>query len=72
MTATHEASDVWTVDELAAYMRLDRKTVYSEIRRGKIPGCQRIGAAIRVHRPTVVRWLAEGQGCVSRSPRRLK
>jgi excisionase family DNA binding protein len=55
-----------TVDELAALLRCNRKTVYEAIQRGEIPGVRRIGNALRAHRPTVIAWLAEGQGRASR------
>jgi excisionase family DNA binding protein len=55
-----------TVDELAALMRLNRKTVYDAIDKGEIPGAQRIGRSIRITRDTVVAWL-KSQGRVSRS-----
>ncbi len=57
---------VLTVDELAALLRTNRKTIYESVRLGKIPGVRRMGRSIRIHRDTVLRWLAEGQGRVSR------
>ena len=60
---------VLTVDELAALLRVDRKTAYEAIQRGEIPGIRRIGKAIRVARDAVLRWLAEGQDRVPRSRR---
>jgi excisionase family DNA binding protein len=61
--------EVLTVDELAALLRVDRKTVYAQIARGEIPGVRRLGKTIRISRDAVLRWLAEGQGRVSRSRR---
>jgi excisionase family DNA binding protein len=60
---------VLTVDELAAFLRLDRKSVYAAVRNGEIPGGRRVGRAIRFSRDTVLRWLADGQGHVPRSRR---
>ncbi len=72
----HELEDpspvVLTVDELAALLRVERKTVYSAILRGEIPGVQRVGRTIRIGRAAVVSWLNSGQGCVSRSKRRSR
>ncbi len=62
-------AETWTVDDLAAHLRLHPKTVYAEIRRQNIPGVRRIGRAVRIHRATVIAWLAEGQGRVPRSRR---
>lgn len=58
---------IMTVEELAELLRVDKKTVYESIQRNEIDGVRRIGKAIRIHRPTVLRWLSEGQGRVPRS-----
>jgi excisionase family DNA binding protein len=62
-----EPSPVLTVEELAALLRIERKTAYAAIRRGEIPGARRIGGIIRVSRERVLAWLAQGQGRVSHS-----
>ena len=50
------------VDELAALLRVDRKTVYAAIQDGTIPGVKRIGRTIRIYRPVVLEWaLKEGR-----------
>lgn len=52
---------IWTVDELAVVIKLSRSTTYERVRAGQIPGCRRVGdGAIRVHRDTVLAWLADG------------
>jgi excisionase family DNA binding protein len=48
---------VLTVDELAALLRVERKTAYAAIARGDIPGARRIGRSIRIHRDSVLAWL---------------
>jgi excisionase family DNA binding protein len=63
------SSAVLTVDEVADLLRVNRKSVYNAIARGEIPGVRRFGTAIRLSRESVLRWLAEGQGRVSRSRR---
>jgi excisionase family DNA binding protein len=60
---------VLTVDELAALLRVERKTVYAAIGRGEIPGVRRVGALLRVSRDRMLDWLAQGQDRVSRSRR---
>jgi len=67
--AAEAANSVLTVDELAALLRVERKTVYAAIRRGEIPGVRRIGSVLRASRGAVLDWLAQGQGRVSRSRR---
>lgn len=69
-SACLEPSPVLTVDELAALLRLDRKTVYAMVNRGEIPGVRRFGRTVRIHRDTVLRWLADGQGQAPRPRRR--
>jgi excisionase family DNA binding protein len=48
---------IMTVDELAAFLRLNRKTVYDSVSRGEIPGVRRIGHTFRISRDVVLRWL---------------
>lgn len=55
-------SEVLTVEEVAALLRLNRKTVYSMVQRNEIPGARECGRAIRFHRSTVLSWLASGSG----------
>jgi excisionase family DNA binding protein len=57
---------ILTVDELAAYLRINRKTLYAAIRAGEVPGARRIGGTIRLDRDTVLSWLA-GEGCAPSS-----
>ena len=59
---------ILTVDELAALLRINRKTCYEAISRREIPGAQKIGRTIRVSRDAVLAWLA-GQSRVSGSGR---
>lgn len=39
-----------TVTEAAALLRVDRKTLYEAIERGKLPGVFRVGRCIRIRR----------------------
>jgi len=48
---------ILTVDELAALLRVERKTVYAAITRGDIPGVRRVGRSIRISRDAVLDWL---------------
>jgi excisionase family DNA binding protein len=61
--------EIFTVDELTALLRLNRKTTYEAIAAGKIPGAVRIGRTIRISRAAVLDWFRNGQGRVSRSRR---
>jgi excisionase family DNA binding protein len=48
---------VFTIDDLVAYLKLPKSTVYKLAQEGKIPG-QKVGRHWRFHRPTIEEWLA--------------
>lgn len=48
-------TDVMTVEELGAYLRVDPQTVYRQFREGLIPGVK-IGRAIRFKREIIDAW----------------
>lgn len=60
---------VVTVEELAALLRVNRKTVYDALSRGEIPGARRVGTTYRILRAAVIDWLSSGQGRASHSKR---
>ena len=49
-------TDILTADEVAEFLRLDRKTVYDYAGRGEIP-CQRLGKRILFSRDALALWL---------------
>lgn len=51
-----QAGEVMTVDQVAAYLQLNRLTVYRYVREGKIPAA-RIGKVYRILRADVDRFL---------------
>ena len=67
--STPQETEVMTVDEAAALIRVNRKTVYEAINRGDLPH-QRVGRKIRLSRTALVAWISQGQGRVSRSRRK--
>lgn len=56
MTAPTEP-DALTVDEAAALLRVNRKTLYAAIAANQVPGVVRIGQVIRVGRSALLEWL---------------
>lgn len=48
---------ILTVEELASFLRLNRKTVYEAVSRGEIPGVRRIGGTFRISRDSVLVWM---------------
>lgn len=62
-TQAKQAAEVMTADEVAAMLRLDRKTVYDYAGRGVIPS-RRIGKRMLFSREALALWLAS---CSKRS-----
>ena len=53
--------EVLTVAEVAALLRVHRKTVYAAIQNDEIPGVIRIGARIRFSRNALLGWIRQGR-----------
>jgi excisionase family DNA binding protein len=68
--STDPLAPVLTVDEVAALLRIERKTAYAAIQRGEIPGVRRIGSILRISREAVLDWLARGDDPGSHGRRR--
>jgi excisionase family DNA binding protein len=47
---------VLTIDELAAYLKVAKSTLYKLAQEGKVPG-QKVGRHWRFRRETIDRWL---------------
>ena len=60
--------DVMTVDQVAAYLQLNRLTVYRYVREGRIPAA-RIGKVYRILRADVDRFLENQKSAPTRSGR---
>ncbi|NTX39875.1 helix-turn-helix domain-containing protein [Myxococcus sp. CA033] len=52
--AAENPPEFLTVDEAAALLRVNRKTLYESIRLGQVPGVVRIGKALRIRRAALV------------------
>jgi excisionase family DNA binding protein len=50
---------VFTVDELAIYLKLPKRTLYKLAQEGTIPG-HKVGRHWRFHRETIDAWLTRG------------
>jgi len=53
--------DVLTIEELSAYLKIPKSTLYKLVREGKVP-CQKIGRHWRFRKETIDRWLEETHG----------
>lgn len=54
-----EPPEVMTVREVAALLRLNRKTIYDAAARGELPS-RRVGRRVLISRAALVAWLASG------------
>jgi len=53
----HEsAGEVLTIDELSAYLKIPKSSLYKLVRDGAIP-CQKIGRHWRFHKAAIDAWL---------------
>lgn len=57
--ATAPTPDVMTVEELAEYLKVSRRSVYNMAKAGEIPAVKVVGQW-RFYRPVIDRWLEEG------------
>lgn len=57
-----ENDEMLTPLELAARLKMSRKTVYDRIRAKEIPGVRKVGRHIRIHWSTVAKWISTGHG----------
>ena len=50
--------DVLTIEELSAYLKIPKSTLYKLVREGKVP-CQKIGRHWRFRKEAIDRWLED-------------
>ncbi|WP_338867959.1 helix-turn-helix domain-containing protein [Myxococcus stipitatus] len=55
-------ADFLTVEEAAALLRVNRKTLYEAIRLGQVPGVMRLGRVLRIRRVALVQWQSGNSG----------
>jgi len=53
-------AEFFTADELADILKISKRHLYRLVDRGAAPKPVRLGAAVRWHRETVLRWIADG------------
>lgn len=56
--------DIWTIKELAAYLKLKEKTAYALVAKGEIPGFK-VGGSWRFSRQTIEQWTKDQTGSVT-------
>jgi len=67
---TYGLPPVLTVEDAAAFLRMNSKTVYAAVAAGEMPG-RKVRKRTVILRDALLDWLRTGQGRVSRS-RRLR
>ncbi|MCX7421989.1 MAG: helix-turn-helix domain-containing protein [Planctomycetia bacterium] len=55
-----EQPDVLTIDELAAYLKVAKSTLYKLAQTGRVPG-QKVGKHWRFRKVSIDRWLEQNQ-----------
>lgn len=65
-TGADRLGEVMTVDQVAAYLQLNRLTVYRYVRQGTIPAA-RIGKVYRLLKADVDRFLEDQKGAATRA-----
>ena len=56
---TETTAELWTVKDLAAALKLGRRTIWRMVSTGSIPQPIRLGRSVRWRRATIEAWLAE-------------
>lgn len=55
-----QSSEVLTIEELAAYLKIAKSTLYKLAQDGTLPG-QKVGKHWRFRKATIDRWLSENE-----------
>ena len=50
------AGEVLTIEELAAYLKISKSTLYKLVREGSLP-CKKVGKHWRFHKNAIDEWL---------------
>lgn len=62
---TDDQNSILTIDELSAYLKISKSTLYKLAQKGAIPG-QKIGKHWRFKKDIIDQWLADGQQTTNR------
>lgn len=59
---TYGLDPVLTVDEVASFLRMDRKSVYSAVAEGTLPA-RKVGRRVVILRDALLTWLRSNHAC---------
>ncbi len=62
---TENQDNVLTIDELAAYLKISKSTLYKLAQTGEVPG-QKVGKHWRFRRDIIDQWLADSKQTTKR------
>jgi excisionase family DNA binding protein len=62
-----DTDEILTLDEVAAYLKAGKKTVYRLAQQGQIPGFK-LGGTWRFRRTELHRWMATQTGALAAAP----
>jgi excisionase family DNA binding protein len=62
--------DFITVEQAASLLHVSKWTIYDAINSGEAPWAGRIGRAIRIHKPTLLKAFSEAQPAPAKKARR--
>ena len=65
--AGKQADDVMTIDELAAYLKLSKSSLYQFARAGKVPGVK-IGEQWRFQKSAIDEWMRSRTKTLAKTP----
>ncbi|HEY1811012.1 MAG TPA: helix-turn-helix domain-containing protein [Kofleriaceae bacterium] len=60
LLSASQPTEIMSADEVAAWLKVDRKTLYCAAARGEIPH-QRLGKRLLFNRAALVSWLAHAR-----------
>jgi excisionase family DNA binding protein len=55
-----ESDSIMTIEEVAAYLKIPKSTVYTLAQEGKMPR-QKVGRQWRFHKEAIDNWIREGK-----------
>ena len=62
------SDEIMTIDDLAAYLKISKSTLYKLVQAGRLPG-QKVGKRWRFHKAVVDEWLGNSASGTRPPPR---
>ena len=60
MEEAEPMTELLTIDETAALLKLSDRTVYAMLREGRLPGAAKVSGKWRIDKEKLVDWIAKG------------